>query len=118
METDNDAPRYRVWGVDCVAYGPVELPALTAWVLEERVTADTWVFSEENQSWSKASQMPELTIFFERRAAGAAPGAPASRLPGLKVGSLRRIKILAAMEEKQLQSFVQFMEVVQVAQFA
>ena len=44
METnDNDAPRYRVWGLDDVAYGPVELPVLTNWVLDERVAADTWV---------------------------------------------------------------------------
>jgi hypothetical protein len=121
METkDNDAPRYRVWGSDDVAYGPVELPVLTNWVLDERVTADTWVFAEENRAWLKAAQMPELTIFFERRSSRAAgtPGSPPSSPSKLKVGSLRRIKILAEMEEKQLQSFVQFMEVVTVKQFA
>ena len=121
METkDNDAPRYRVWGSDDVAYGPVELPALTNWVLDERVTADTWVFAEENRVWLKAAQMPELTIFFERRSSSAVgtPGSPLSLPLNLKVGSLRRIKILAEMEEKQLQSFVRFMEVVTVKQFA
>jgi hypothetical protein len=120
METNDDAPRYRVWGVDFVAYGPVELPVLTNWVLDERVTADTWVFVEESQAWLKAAEMPELTIFFERRSSGGVgtPGPAPARLQGLKVGSLRRIKILADMEEKQLQSFVRFMEVVNVTQFA
>ena len=114
MQTD-ETPLYRVWGMDNVAYGPVELPVLTNWVLDERVTADTWVFAELNQTWTKAAQMPELTIFFERRSSAA--GA-ISRPEKIKVGSLRRIKILADMEEKQLESFVQFMEIVAVRQFA
>jgi hypothetical protein len=101
--------------MDNVAYGPVDLPVLTNWVLDERVTADTWVFGEESQTWTKAAQMPELTLFFERRSS--APGA-ITRQEKIKIGSLRRIKILAAMEEKQLESFVQFMEVVAVRQFA
>ena len=116
METNDDAPRYRVWGMDDVAYGPVELPELTNWVLDERVTDDTWGFAEESGDWVKAAQMPELTIFFERRAAGV--GAASAKSQGIKAGSLRRIKILAGMEEKQLQSFVRFMDVVQVTQFA
>jgi len=118
MQID-ETPLYRVWGMDNVAYGPVELPVLTNWVLDERVTADTWVFAEVNQTWTKAAEMPELTIFFERRssATGATPGA-ITRPEKIKIGSLRRIKILADMEEKQLESFVQFMEVVAVRQFA
>jgi hypothetical protein len=124
MPTSNiqgdEAPQYRVWGLDNVAYGPVELPVLTNWVLDERVTADTWVFAEDSHTWLKAAQMPELTIFFERRssAAGATPTGSIARPDSLKAGSLRRIKILADMEEKQLESFVQFMEVVTVRQFA
>jgi len=123
METhddDRDAPQYRVWGLDNVSYGPVELTVLTNWVLDERVIADSWVFTEENGEWRRAAQMPELTIFFERRSRGAGgPAASANaQLQGIKAGSLRRIKILAAMEEKQLNSFVQFMEVVAVRQFS
>ena len=34
-----------VWGIDRVAYGPVELPTLVSWVKDERVTADTWVYA-------------------------------------------------------------------------
>src|SRR5438552_13678904 len=119
MQTD-EIPRYRVWDLDNVAYGPVELPVLTNWVLDERVTADTWVFTEENHAWLRAAQLPELKIFFEGRSSAAgATRADASARPGrIKIGSLRRIKILADMEEKQLASFVQFMEIVHVRQFA
>src|SRR5437667_735313 len=98
----DEAPHYRVWGMDNVAYGPVELPVLTNWVLDERVTADTWVFAGENQIWTKAAQMPELTIFFERRSSATVPATADSiaRPERIKIGSLRRIKILADMEEK------------------
>src|SRR6266496_1617290 len=116
----DETPHCRVWGLDNVAYGPVELPVLTNWVLDERVTADTWVFADEHHTWIRAAQMPELTIFFERRSSASVPAAAGSsaRPERIKVGSLRRIKILADMEEKQLESFVQFMEVVAVRQFA
>jgi CRP/FNR family cyclic AMP-dependent transcriptional regulator len=116
----DETPRYRVWGLDNVAYGPVELPELNKWVLDERLTAATWVFAEDDQKWLKAAQMPELKMVFERRsrAAGPAPTGSSSRPESLKTGSLRRIKILADMEEKQLESFVQFMEVVTVRPFA
>ncbi len=123
MPTSNllsdETPLYRVWGLDNVAYGPVELPVLTNWVLDERVTADTWVFVESNQAWLKAAQMPELTIFFERqsRTASATPAGSSAQPERIKIGSLRRIKILADMEERQLESFVQFMEIVAVRQF-
>ena len=119
IQTD-ETPLYRVWGLDSVAYGPVELPVLTNWVLDERVTADTWVFAQEKHTWLRAAQLPELTIFFERRssAAGATPAGSVARPERIKIGSLRRIKILADMEEKQLESFAQFMEVVAVRQFA
>ena len=70
MHTD-ETPLYRVWGLDSVAYGPVELPVLTNWVLDERVTADTWVFTEENHTWLRAAQLPELKIFFEGRSSTA-----------------------------------------------
>jgi hypothetical protein len=116
----DETPHYRVWGLDNVSYGPVELPVLTNWVLDERVIADTWVFEEANQRWLRAAEMQELKIFFERRssAAGASPSGSTPRPEAIKIGSLRRIKILADMEEKQLESFVQFMEVVAVRQFA
>jgi hypothetical protein len=118
-QTD-ETPRYSVWGLDNVAYGPVDLPELTKWVMDERVSADTWIFAAEKHDWLRAAQLPELTLLFARRssAAGATPASSSAPPDRIKAGSLRRIKILADMEEKQLESFVQFMEVVAVRQFA
>lgn len=123
LGTGHAASQYRVWGVDHIAYGPIELPVLVAWIKDERVTADTWVFLEDDGVWVKAAQVAELNMFFrsgsgapavEGNAAAHAPG----RDLGIKPGALRRIKIFADMEEKQLLSFLQYMEVIRYPQFA
>ncbi len=110
---------FRIWGADNVVYGPVELPVLISWVKDERVTAETWVFSEKDARWQKAAQAPELQLFFARTgnsdSAAPAPRAPAAL--GMKPGSLRRIKIFADFAEPQLERFIQFMEIHRVKQW-
>ena len=104
---------FRIWAVDNVVYGPVELPTLVGWVKEERVTADTWVFSEGDSTWRKASTVPELRMFFQAR--GSSPSVPIAAGENatevIKPGWLRRVKIFAEMRDVQLERFVQFMEV-------
>src|SRR5437773_10194859 len=66
------------------------------------------------------AQLPEMAIFFERDSGSGLSAAAGSsaRLQGIKIGSLRRIKSLAGMEERQLESFIQYMEVDSIQQFA
>jgi hypothetical protein len=117
METQSDAPLYRVWGVDNVAYGPVELPTLVSWIKAERVLADSWLFQHDTGQWSKAGDLPELKPLFGKKAPARQPGETTPNeviAPGL----LRRIKIFAGMDEAQLQSFVNYMEVQRFKQFS
>lgn len=108
-----------VWGLDQTAYGPVELPTLVAWVKDERVLADTWIYDAKNSAWQKAAALPELQMFFRSKAKGTDSGAEAMMTPmGLDPRSLRRIKILASMTDEQLERFVQFMELEKVPQWA
>src|SRR5205814_9752432 len=95
--TDAD---FIVWGLDQTAYGPVELPTLVSWVKDERVTADTWVFSSKNGVWQKAAEVPELHIFFRAQTNGA--GKAVSTVKGLDPRALRRVKIFASMSDEQL----------------
>ena len=123
METNDNTQQYRVWGADNVAYGPVELPTLVSWIRNERVTSDTWVFLELDSTWLKATQVPELKMFFQpRSSATSTEGKDDSQAErqriGIKPGSLRRIKIFADMDEKQLESFLHYIEVVTFKQFA
>ncbi|MEW6304571.1 MAG: cyclic nucleotide-binding domain-containing protein [Verrucomicrobiota bacterium] len=121
MNTADDSIGFRIWGADDVVYGPVELPTLVDWVREERVEANTWIFSEASDSWTKASKLPELSIVFRKRTPGAGPGRQQENTPlvkGIQPGMLRRVKILSEFNEQQLGRFVQFMEVQQVRQFS
>jgi hypothetical protein len=111
---------FKIWGVDGVVYGPVELPILVGWVKEERVTATTWVYTERDDAWHKASDIPELFMFF-RPKESSEPTTQVVRDPsvaGLKAGSLRRVKIFADLTEEQLERFVTFMEIERVRQWA
>jgi CRP-like cAMP-binding protein len=106
------APMFRYWGSDQIAYGPVELPGIVAWIRQGRVKSDTWVFQDETKEWLRASQITELKMFFKKGTA-VAPSPT-----GLKPDHLRRIKLLADMDSQQLESLLPYLEVTTVNQFA
>lgn len=114
MET-NSSYNYLAWGSDKIAYGPVELPGLVTWVKQGRVRASTWVFSEKDSAWSRASDLTELKVLFKSSLPPAA--AAAAQSLGIQPGSLRRIKMLADVEERLLASLLPYLEVVRVAPF-
>lgn len=120
MNPNSTGTDFRIWGADNVVYGPVDLPMLIDWVKQERVTAETWVFSEKDDRWQKAAHLPEMKMFFGPASLSAAvagePSAQASSL-GLKPGSLRRVKIFADFADPQLERFLQFMEIRAVKQW-
>jgi hypothetical protein len=123
MEPPQDAgPAFRIWGADNLVYGPVELPTLMDWIRAERVLADTWVFLEESESWRKASSIREVQALLKGSAspseASPASGDISAGLAGMKPGSFRRIKVLADLDDDQIKRFLEFMEVIQVPQWA
>ncbi len=106
-----------VWGIDQTAYGPVELPTLVSWVKDERVMADTWIFSSRDGVWQKAAELAELHMFFRSKSNGAG-GNAVDTVKGLDPRALRRVKIFASMSDEQLERFAQFMQVEKVPQWA
>ncbi len=114
--------RFKILGSDDVIYGPVELPLLVNWVQEERVRGDTWVYASGRDGWSKAAEVSELRMFFnEANESRRVPGYQTeltARAPSLKPGALRRIKVFAALGDPELASFIQYVEVKEVKQFA
>ncbi|MGD0411221.1 MAG: cyclic nucleotide-binding domain-containing protein [Verrucomicrobiota bacterium] len=107
---ESQSVHYRIWAADNVVYGPVELPTLVAWIKDERVLADTWIFDGQNDCWRKAAQLQELQCFFSKKSAAAAPSPSPPDRHGIKPGMLRRIKALADMTDSQLERFADFME--------
>lgn len=110
MPTDVSGVGYFIWGVDHAVYGPVELPTLVNWIKDERIIADTWIYVEHSGCWEKAERVPELRMFFHGHQAG--ESAPASR-PGEAPapGALRHIKVLACLNDPQLDQLLQMVEV-------
>ena len=119
MEEEETKSGYKIWAVDDVVYGPVELSILTSWIREERVTDQTWIFVNQSGSWHKAVDISELQMLFGSKNPGADVPSPAATplVPGIKPGMLRRVKILADMTDQQLGRFIQFMEVQKVRQW-
>src|SRR5581483_1223727 len=76
-------------------------------------------YTQSKDSWTKASQIDELGMFFKGPRAEGARSGPASGqlIAGLRPGMLRRVKILSDMSEQQLGRFAQYMEVQQASQF-
>jgi CRP-like cAMP-binding protein len=114
METSSSI-YYRAWGTDNIAYGPVELPGLVTWIKQGKVTASSWVFKERDAAWSRASDLPELKILFKSKLPPAA--AASAEALGIQPGSLRRIKMLAEVDERLLASLLTYLEVVKVPPF-
>ena len=84
------------------------------------MTTGNWIFVEP-ASWVTADKLPELKELLENQAEGAGPlpaASPGKAALSVKPGSLRRIKVFAEMDERQLESFLGYMEVLRFKQFA
>ena len=118
MNPSQNGAHFIVWGPDQAPYGPVELPTLVSWIKDERVTSDTWVFLGDNQNWRKASDIPELQLFFRSKLT-VLPDVLSDKRPSahIRPGALRRIKILAGLSDEQIERFIRFMEIERVPQW-
>jgi hypothetical protein len=115
---DNPAAYYYIWGADRIVYGPVELPTVINWIRDDRVLSGTWVFVDEGNAWVKASELTELRPIFAKRS-GAAPTTAVGEGPKrITPGALRRIKILAGLEDRALESILRYMQPEEVGPFA
>ena len=115
MNPETSSNGFAIWGIDQSAYGPVELTVLVGWIKDERVLADTWVFSQKENCWKRAADMPELQMFFRAQAAVSSSSDAAS--PAIRIGILRRVKILGGLSDNQLERFASAMEMQRVPQW-
>jgi len=112
---ENVAPTYYVWGIDNIAYGPVELPALVSWIKQERVLDNTWVFAGGSSGWTKAIELAELKPLFGKKEPGTST--PAKTGPKVSPATLRRVKMLALADDKLLESLLRYLEPIEVRPF-
>jgi hypothetical protein len=123
MASQETNETYKIWAVDNVVYGPVDLPILLAWIQEERVTAGTWIFDQSRDQWQKASETTELRAYFNKTSSPSSSITsiltnPHTSTADIKPGTLRRIKILGNMDDAQMERFKQYLELYPVRQFS
>lgn len=114
MQSQEKAPEFFIWGIDDAPYGPVELPVLVNWIKDERVAADTWIFARNAGTWQRAGDIAEIRNCFGQNSA---PSSSANSRAGITPGSLRRIKILADMNDAQLAHLADFLEKQRIPQW-
>lgn len=112
---ENASFNYLAWGMDNIAYGPVELPGLVNWIKSGKVKANSWVFRERDSVWSRASDLTELKVLFKSKLPQSS--VDAADALGIQPGSLRRIKMLADVDERLLASLLTYLEVVRTSAF-
>jgi CRP-like cAMP-binding protein len=118
--TMNAAPEnvgFYVWGLDKAAYGPVELPTLVAWIKDERVFRETWLFDERTGRWQTAGTFPELQPVFPKESQTAMLRRAGGEATGFKSEELRRIKILGTFNQAQLEKLAGFLEPERIRQW-
>jgi CRP/FNR family transcriptional regulator, cyclic AMP receptor protein len=109
---------YKIWAVDDVVYGPIDMPTLVAWIKDERVLDGSWIFDVQGDKWCKAGEMGELRTVFRGKESREGVSQPHTPLvEGIKPGQLRRVKILGEMNDQEIGRFAQFMEVQKAGQF-
>jgi len=115
VEGEENPDGFFIGGIDDAPYGPADLAVLADWIKDARVLPDTWVFARRTGAWQQAADIPELKRFFDQQTE-MVPGA--SFRAGITPGSLRRIKILAELNDAQLEHLLDFMELQRVPQWS
>jgi CRP-like cAMP-binding protein len=115
MESQASTKDYIIWGIDDSTYGPVELSVLIEWIKDERVLPESWIFARKQGIWQKASEIGELKDFFKTELPPVSVG---PTVVSFKPGALRRIKILAKLNDAQLAHLSDFLEYQPVLQHA
>jgi len=109
MSTTISKAKYFVWETDRTAHGPVDLPSLISWVKGGRVVAGTWVFTGRGGLWERASNLPELRMFFQKHQPKKAAHVDSLHaVLGIPPGTLRLNRLLSDFTDEQLQCFSQF----------
>ncbi len=114
-EVSEVANDFFIWGIDEAPYGPVELAVVTDWIKDARVLPDTWIFARRTGAWQQAADVPELKKLFNQQTEAVSG---AGTRAGITPGSLRRIKILAELNDAQLDHLLNFMELQRVSQWS
>ena len=118
MPTNNEEVHYKVWASDNVVYGPVVLETLLEWGADGRVLPDTWVFSEEVNSWKPAKSLAPLGDALAEYHTTHAPLPTPTELgqasDSITVDYLRQFDALVGLGQAELEQFISHCTVMEI----
>ena len=118
MPADKDEIHYKVWASDNVVYGPVLLETLLEWVADGRVLSDTWVFSQEVNSWKPAKSLPPLgdalAAYHASHAPLPTPTELGQAIDSITVDYLRQFDSLAGLGQDELEQFISHCTIMEI----
>ena len=110
MPNNSEEVHDKVRASDNVVYGPVVLETLLEWVADGRVLPDTWVFSEEVNSWKPAKSLSPLGDALAEYHTTHAPLPTPTHLrqasDSITVDYLRQFDPLAGLGQAELEQFL------------
>jgi hypothetical protein len=106
MQTEcvQEVESYKIWAVDNMVYGPIELQTLVEWVQEGRVTPQTWVHTASRNCWVRAKDFPSLREHFP----DVTDTAYVPRHGAVTPEELRKFAVFARLSLPELQQFLRF----------
>jgi len=101
---------YKVWACDNQVYGPIDLPTLVQWTVDERILPETWILRITDNAWLPAGYIPELRPNFAKAAALAKPVPTVKASGEVQPEELRQFGLFTGVSNEELVQFLEFAE--------
>src|SRR5688572_4689853 len=110
MKPPSGVITYKVLASDNVLYGPIEMPTLIQWTVDERILPETWIMRVTDNAWVPAGLMSDLRPYFARTEAKALSVLKATG--EVQPEELRQFDLFVGVSNEQLVQFLEFAEFV------
>ncbi|HMJ65969.1 MAG TPA: cyclic nucleotide-binding domain-containing protein [Candidatus Binatia bacterium] len=109
VQPATQAETYKVWAIDNMVYGPIDLTTLIGWVQEGRVVPDTWVHMAGDSvgpsgHWWRAKDLAPLREHF----VGVTDTAYIPRLGSVRPEELRQFALFSGLSNDDVEQFLHF----------
>lgn len=113
----SETTKFYVFADDHQTYGPASSELLQQWAREGLLSLQSWIYNASSETWLRAEKIPILEKLL------IPPSSTQIRsdsvnLSGVRVGQLRRIRLLTEMTDQQMQKFIELLEKVKVRAFS
>lgn len=101
---------YKVLACDNVVYGPIDMPTLIQWTVDERILPETWIMRVIDNAWVPAGLMSDLRPHFAKAEAQAKTLSVLKATGEVQPEELRQFDLFVGVSNEQLSQFLEFAE--------